>query len=523
MENPTYLRSLKPKLIENIKVLNKNITNNKIFSNISNNNHFKPDIVKVKKSFWIEGYGCSANYADLEMITGQLKHEGYEMADSPNQASINLIITCSVKDATEHKMVHRIKKLSNTNKPLIIGGCLPAADRKLIEKVNPQASLMNPNSIHKTIDIVKSTIEGQRVIQLEKNNIEKVNLPRFRINPIISIVEIASGCLSNCSFCQTKLAKGELKSYRPGEILKHINTDISDGVKEIWLTSTDNGCYGLDIGTNLVELIRKCDKIDTQFKLRIGMMNPMYLEKIAKDLIEIYKKSDKIYKFIHIPVQSGSEKVLKDMKRGHTAKTFRKIVKKIREDIPDITIATDIITGYPSETESDFEDTINLINETEPDIVNSSKYSSRPGTSSFKLNKIDTQIVLERSQKIHKIIKTISHKRNSKWIHWEGDILLNEIEGSSIKGRNNFYKTIILEKNFNTIERENPNNDNNKSNVTINPFINMTKIKLKSKDENNNLYKNNNINNEIYKLLGQSIRVKVTNFTNHILFAKQIN
>lgn len=518
MEKPQFVRSLKPKLIENIKLLNKHTPINKIEAEKIDNKHNEKKNLKNNKSFWIEGYGCSANYADVEMIAGQLQHEGYEMVNDPTKAAINLIITCSVKDATEHRMIHRIKNLTKTNKPLIIGGCLPAADQKLIERISPNASLMNPNSIHKTIDIVNSTARGQRVINLHKNNFEKINLPRFRINPVISIVEIASGCLSNCSFCQTKIAKGDLQSYRPGNILKQIKSDISEGIKEIWLTSTDNGCYGLDIGTNLVELIKKCDAIDSNFKLRIGMMNPMYLQKITKDLIEIYKKSEKIYKFLHIPVQSGSENILKEMKRGHTAKTFKNIVNRIREEIPDITIATDIITGYPTETESDFEDTINLIIETEPDIVNSSKYSSRPGTDSSRLERLDSEIILERSRKLHNVIKTISKKRNYRWIGWEGDILLNEFEGNKIKGRNDFYKSIILQEGFHS---KSLSSDKNNA-LLISPLNNMQPFNSKSKGSGKTVLDFNS-NQEISKLLGISMRVRVTNFKNHILFAKQIN
>ena len=182
----------------------------------------------------------------MEMIAGQLKNNGFEIANNPNKASVNLIVTCSVKDTTEHRMVHRIKRLSNNNKPLVIAGCLPSADQKLVEKINPNASLMGPNSIDKTIEIVNSALNGQKNIFLQKSEIEKISFPKIRINPIISIVEIASGCLSECSFCQTKLAKGDLQSYRIGKIINQINNDVNTGAHEIWLTSTDNGCYGRD-------------------------------------------------------------------------------------------------------------------------------------------------------------------------------------------------------------------------------------------------------------------------------------
>ena len=307
---------------------------------------------------------------------------------------------------------------------------------------------MSPNSINKTMEIVKSTLNGQKIIHLQKSGLEKINLPKLRINPVISIVEIASGCLSECSFCQTKLAKGGLQSYRIGNIINQVKHDLSTGSHEIWLTSTDNGCYGKDIGTNLVELLKRCDEIENDFKIRVGMMNPMYLKDMIKDLTDIYSNSDKIFKFIHIPVQSGSEKVLRKMKRGHTAKTFKDIVKQFREKIPDMTIATDIITGYPEETDEDFELTLKMIKETEPDIVNSSRFSPRPGTLASNSKSIGQEILTQRSEKLHSIIKNIAKKRNSRWLNWKGDAIIDEMENVKLKGRNQYYKSIII-KNLN--------------------------------------------------------------------------
>src|SRR5919112_1601421 len=235
------LRSLKPKLIDNITILNKN--NKKINSLAAASILVNKTGKEKKPSFWIEGYGCSASFADMEMIAGQLKNNGFGIANNSDESDINLIVTCSVKDTTEHKMAHRIKNLSKNKKPIVVAGCLPSADKKLVENLNPFASLMGPDSIERTIEIVNSTLNGQKIVSLQNSKVEKLNLPRFRINPTISIVEIASGCLSECSFCQTKLAKGDLQSYRIGKIIEQIKHDLKDGAKEIWLTSTDNGCY----------------------------------------------------------------------------------------------------------------------------------------------------------------------------------------------------------------------------------------------------------------------------------------
>ena len=393
---------------------------------------------------WIEAYGCSASMADSEMMSGLLKAGGYELAANENESSLNIIVTCSVKDVTQHRMLHRIDKLSRSVKPLIVAGCLPKTERQRIESLNPFASLIGPHSIDRTIDAVRSTLSGKKSVFVEDSFLDKVNLPKIRINPIISIIEIASGCMSECSFCQTRLAKGRLRSYRIGDILRQMRSDIADGCKEIWLSSTDNGCYGKDIGSDLVHLLRSCRLVEGDYKIRVGMMNPMYLPFMLKDMIEVFSDNDKIFKFLHIPVQSGSDRILRKMKRGHTVETYRNIVKAFRKEFPEITIATDVIVGFPSETNEDFLKTIDLLKETEPDIVNSSKYSSRSGTEACKLKQVDSHIVKQRSELLHKLTKEIAVKRNSIWKGWRGNIIIDEISKNNIQGRNYAYKPVLL-------------------------------------------------------------------------------
>ena len=314
---------------------------------------------------WVEAYGCSASFSDSEMISGLILNGGHTLAESSHDSDLNLIVTCSVKDATANKMVHRIKE--SNSKPLVVAGCLPKAEQKTVEKFAENASLLGPNSIGKTLEVIRSTLDGKKVVELQDSDIRKVGLPKIRLNPAIGIVEIASGCMSECTFCQTKLAKGDLQSYRIGDIVRQVNTELSDGCSEIWLTSTDNGCYGFDIDTNLPEMINSVSDIPEKFFIRVGMMNPMYMPRIRNELLKSFE-SNKIFKFLHIPVQSGSDKVLNDMKRGHTAKTFRDTVEKFRNKFPNFSISTDIIVGFPTETEDDFEQTLRLLEQTRPDL-----------------------------------------------------------------------------------------------------------------------------------------------------------
>ncbi|AJM92064.1 tRNA (N(6)-L-threonylcarbamoyladenosine(37)-C(2))-methylthiotransferase [Nitrosopumilus piranensis] len=390
---------------------------------------------------FVESYGCSASFADSEMISGLVLNGGHTLVEDSSESDLNIVVTCSVKDATANKMIHRIKSLKT--KPLVVAGCLPKAEKETVEKFSENASLLGPNSLGKTLQVIDSTLKGRKKIALEDSDLSKVGLPKVRLNPAVGIVEIASGCMSECTFCQTKISKGDLQSYRLGDIVRQVKTEINEGCKEIWLTSTDNGCYGFDIGTDLPSLINAVSEIPENFMIRVGMMNPMYMPRIREKLIESYD-NDKVFKFLHIPVQSGSDKVLHDMKRGHTAGTFREIVKKARERFPNFTISTDIIVGFPSETKEDFEKTVDLIDETRPDVVNLSKYSARPGTEAAERVQIDVSEVKSRSKKIFEQINNISLENNKKWIGWKGNVLFDEKTDEGIKGRNFAYKPVFV-------------------------------------------------------------------------------
>ena len=390
---------------------------------------------------FVEAYGCSASFADSEMISGLILNGGHTLVDNSSKSDLNIVVTCSVKDATANKMIHRIKSLKS--KPLVVAGCFPKAEKSTVEKFSENASLLGPNSLGMTLQVIDSTLNGKKQIALEDSDLSKVGLPKVRLNPVVGIVEIASGCMSECTFCQTKLSKGDLSSYRLGDIVRQVQTEIKEGCKEVWLTSTDNGCYGFDIGTDLPSLVNAVVEIPDDFMIRVGMMNPMYMPRIKDELVKSFD-NDKVFKFLHIPVQSGSDKVLHDMKRGHTVGTFREIVKKVKERFGDFTISTDVIVGFPSETEEDFQKTVNLLDEVRPDVVNLSRYSIRPGTEAAEWEQIDVAEVKRRSKIIFEQINKTSIENNKKWIGWTGKVLFDEKTNEGIKGRNFAYKPVFV-------------------------------------------------------------------------------
>jgi len=390
---------------------------------------------------WVEAYGCSASFADSEMISGLIVNGGHTLVQNKSESDLNLIVTCSVKDVTASRMIHRIKE--SQSKPLVVAGCLPKAERHTVEKFAQNASLMGPNSIGKTLQVIEATLSGSKVVALEDTDVSKIGIPKVRLNPAVGIVEIANGCMSECTFCQTKLAKGDLQSYRIGDITRQVKRELDDGCKEVWLSSTDNGCYGLDIGEDLSSLIDQVVQIPEDFRIRVGMMNPMFMPRIRDNLLKSFENT-KVFRFLHIPVQSGSNVVLNDMKRGHTVETFKNVVSKFRTKFGSFTISTDIIIGYPTETQENFEETIELLKETTPDIVNISRYSRRPGTVAAEMTQIDVTEVKRRSKQATELINKISLENNKKWVGWKGDVLFDENLDGQIKGRNFAYKPIFI-------------------------------------------------------------------------------
>jgi len=390
---------------------------------------------------WVEAYGCSASFADSEMISGLIVNGGHTLVQNQSESDLNLIVTCSVKDVTATRMIHRIKQ--SQSKPLVVAGCLPKAERQTVEKFAQNASMMGPNSIGKTLQVIETTLGGSKVVALDDTDLSKVGIPKVRLNPAVGIVEISNGCMSECTFCQTKLAKGDLNSYRIGDIVRQVRRELADGCKEIWLSSTDNGCYGLDIGEDLPSLIKQVSQIPEDFRIRVGMMNPMFMPRIRNSLLKSFE-NDKIFRFLHVPVQSGSNDVLNNMKRGHTVETFKDVVRKFRAKFGPFTISTDIIVGYPTETQENFEETIELLKETRPDIVNISRYSQRPGTVAAEMSQLDVAEVKRRSKQTTELINDISFENNRKWIGWKGDVLFDENLDGQVKGRNFAYKPIFI-------------------------------------------------------------------------------
>ncbi len=375
---------------------------------------------------YIETYGCALNKGDSYIMRSVLVKRGHSIVDNISEANVIIVNTCTVRYDTEQKMINRITSLREyclkTGKKLIVAGCMAKAQPYLVTKIAPEASLVSPQNASRIWIAVESP---QRTILLDGERDR--NCVGLWLENSIAVIPIQEGCLGNCSFCIVKNARRKVVSYPIHVIINTAKNLIEKGALEIELTGQDTSVYGIDLyGKQMLpELVRRITEIKGDFMIRIGMTNPDTLRSIIDDIVDVLRHP-KVYKFVHIPVQSGSNNVLKVMRRKYTVEEFIEIVNFLRRKIPGITIATDIIVGHPGETEDDFLQTIELLKKIEPERVHLAQYSVRPNTLAAKLPQIDTKTKKRRSLQVLKLIEEIGLKKNSEYIGSTARVLLVE-------------------------------------------------------------------------------------------------
>lgn len=363
-------------------------------------------------SVYIENYGCTANYDNGAIIAGLLAEANHNIVNDAEESDVVIINSCAVKNVTVNKIFSQIESIKKkySDKKLVITGCMPVAEKKKLDKfLGDGVALVSTQNITEIPDVIKKILNNEQIILTNKRKEIKLGLPKLLNDNKIASVQIAEGCRSACTFCSTKLAKGNLVSYPKEKIVFEVKKYVDLGFKRINLTSTDNACYGFDLDYNLADLLKEIVIIEGDFTVRVGMGNPEHTGKYFNELIKVYK-NPKIMKFVHLPVQSGSNKVLRDMKRNYTVEEFGFIVNRFREEIPGITISTDIIVGYPTETEEDFQQTVDLVKILKFEVMNISKFASRTGTYASRLKQLPTQTIKQRSVELTKVYKEIRNE-----------------------------------------------------------------------------------------------------------------
>ncbi|USN44967.1 MAG: tRNA (N(6)-L-threonylcarbamoyladenosine(37)-C(2))-methylthiotransferase [Candidatus Woesearchaeota archaeon] len=392
--------------------------------------------------------GCSFNHADSETITGILLRAHHQFVASEDEAELVILNSCTVKSNPEQRLHATMRRLSRERKKFIVAGCVPQADSA--NKLFSHVPVLGVNALDKVDELVNLTLaESEQAFNkelfLSSTQQDMLRFPSSRLHPFREIIPLNAGCLSSCSYCKTKDARGDLFSYDPRLIRNRFRQAINDGAKEIWLTSQDTGAYGLDRETNIARLLSLLLEKEGSFRVRLGMTNPTYVHRFQDELIKIFSHPS-LFKFLHIPVQSGSNSVLRRMKRGYRVEQFVNIVKAFRKADPLITIATDIICGFPGETEKDFDETLKLIDKLEIPVVNISKFYLRPGTQAEHFEQHNSILIKKRSTALAALHKKIALRSQQPWKQWQGSVLVCEKgKNNTLIARNDWYKQIILQ------------------------------------------------------------------------------
>ncbi|MFX1286221.1 MAG: tRNA (N(6)-L-threonylcarbamoyladenosine(37)-C(2))-methylthiotransferase [Promethearchaeota archaeon] len=403
---------------------------------------------KNKKQISVLNYGCSANRAIAESLMGILKRHGYIITDSTEDTDLIIVNTCVVKQNTEHRMKSKLLSLSKT-KDIIITGCLPVVMREWVSKRLPKAKVLFPEVADHIIDLLNDHPVQETKTVAPRIWSQLYTGDRIRYNPVITTVEISRGCLGSCTFCIVKNIKGKVRSRSQESILKEIQSAIERGSKEIRLTSQDTGTYGWDFSPklNIATLIESITRLKGEFFIRLGMMTPITLKRFLNPLIQ-QLLTPKVFSFLHLPIQSGSDPILQKMKRKEIRKYFIGLVTQLRQEVADLVLSTDIMVGFPGESQNDFEATKLLLREVSPIIVNISKYTDRPGTLASKLSpKVPTKIKANRSRELTEFTRSITQRELRRWIGWEGIMLVYNFgkHNNQYIGRNTSYLPIVVE------------------------------------------------------------------------------
>ncbi len=385
---------------------------------------------------FVEAYGCTQNYGEARLMQEALAGRGHTITPVESEADAHVLVTCTVIEATERKMVRRMQQLAAHETPLVVAGCMAAAQRDRVRSLVPRAKLLPPRKWPQIVELLDGgTVCGERAAEVEASVLGWRD----------AIVPIAQGCAGRCTYCITRVARGRVRSYPEDDLLGQVRRAVARGAREIKLTGQDTGAYGRDTGTDLARLLRAIDGIPGDFRLRVGMADPLTVLPIVDELVDAYG-SEKVFKFLHLPVQSGDDGVLERMQREYTAADFEAIVARFRAAYPDLTLSTDVIVGFPGETDEAFEATMDLVRRTRPDIVNVTRFSARPGTPAATFpGQIVGWRVKQRSRRITALRFAVAREIHQRFVGDEVDVLVTEPgKDGTVLARTPEYRQVVL-------------------------------------------------------------------------------
>ena len=395
----------------------------------------------------IQTLGCQMNAKDSEKMTAILSYIGYEETEEP-VADLVLFNTCTVRENANMKIYGRLGYLKNHKKKnphmkIVLCGCMmqEADEVERVRKSYPFVDIVfGTHNIYKLAELLYTQIQSEgRVMDVWEEAIEIIeDLPGKRKYSFKTGVNIMFGCNNFCSYCIVPYVRGRERSREPEEIIKEIRGLVQDGVTEIMLLGQNVNSYGKGLPQEITfaELLRKVNEIEGLERIRFMTSHP---KDLSDDLIQAMADCEKVCSHLHLPLQSGSSRILKKMNRHYTKEDYLLLVKKIREKLPDIALTTDIIVGFPGETEEDFEETLDVVSKVRYDSAYTFIYSKRSGTPAASMeDQVPEDVVKERFAKLLKVVQTISAERTNEKLGMTEPVLIeqvNEQDESLVTGR----------------------------------------------------------------------------------------
>lgn len=386
--------------------------------------------------------GCKVNIYESELVTNILKNNNYTVVDFEDKADIYIINTCSVtneSDKKSRKMINRAKK-NNPAAIIIVMGCYSQVNA---EDIDVDIVLGNKDK-SKIVEIIEEYIKTKQkkkiIYDLTKVDFEKMEITNFDSHTR-AFVKIQDGCNAFCSYCIIPYVRGRVRSKDPEDVIKEVTTLVEKGYKEIVLTGIHTGRYGTDINTNLEELLNKLVNIPNIYRIRLSSIE---INEITPGIKDLLKENKVMAKHLHIPLQSGSNKILKLMNRRYNKEEFLSMVDNLR-DIPDISLTTDLIVGFPNEDEEEFNETIDTLKKIGFTKIHTFPYSKRKGTPAAIM---DNQVSPEEKKKrVHRILDLSNKYEHNFYESKIGKIYDGVVEihsnGTTIVHTSNFIPVII--------------------------------------------------------------------------------
>ncbi len=390
--------------------------------------------------YWIKTFGCQMNKSDSERISSVLNKSGYKPVQKIEEADLAIINMCSVRQSPVDRVYGLVPKLKN--KQSLLTGCVLNKDKRKLSKIFD--FILDIESLSKWPEIItgKKIISGKDIIKVSSYlKIRPCYDNRFSAN-----IPIMTGCNNYCSYCVVPSTRGEEISRPVEDIVSEAQNLAEKGYKEIWLLGQNVNSYNK---IPFADLLRKINNIPGNFWIRFTSSNP---KDFSENTIKAIKDSKKITEYLNLPAQSGDNEILKKMNRPYTVEEYKKIIKKTRKEIPNITLSTDIIVGFPGETKEQFKNTAKLFKEIEYDMAYIAKYSPRPQTKAAQMKDNVPQKEKNRREKVlTDILKKTALKNNKEYIGKEIDVLLSAKTKDGWTGKSRKYKTVKVFSNKNLL------------------------------------------------------------------------